>query len=221
MRLAGQLARQLAGSSSARLLLSSPRLAASSPCPACCSPSTARLVESLYVPLATQSWQHQQLRYASKKKHSKGKKSSKASNHEEDEDEIEVEDHPVPVLAKGKKAKAAQITPEDAIEAFNLDKLEKSMDDAVERFQVDSRAVIGRVERLSPGTCIDCSQASSTILELIKISSVTLMHFGNHVSHFYSPPRLCQSLRARPALPSAKLRHCVSIRCRSACRQPF
>lgn len=124
-------------------------------CPACCSPSTSTLLEAGAAAGYRISWQpqqQQQLRFASKKKHSKGKKSSKAANHEEDaEDEIEVEDHPVPVFAKGKKAKAAQVTPEDAIEAFDLDKLEKSMDDAVERFQVDSRAVIGRVERLSPG----------------------------------------------------------------------
>lgn len=96
------------------------------------------------------TWHHQQVRFASKKKHSKGKKASKASGAEEDEDVIEVEDHPVSVVAKGKKAKAAQVTPEDAIEAFNLERLEKSMDDAVERFQIDGRVVISRVERLSP-----------------------------------------------------------------------
>lgn len=100
--------------------------------------------------LVSPPWLHQQLRFASKKKHSKGKKSDKASRVEEDEDEIEVEDHPVPVVAKGKKAKAAQMTTEDAIEAFNLEKLEEAMDDAVERFQIDSRVVIARVERLSP-----------------------------------------------------------------------
>ncbi|KAK9900432.1 ribosome recycling factor [Cystobasidium minutum MCA 4210] len=147
------LVRQLARQSSRSLALgqSISRLPASSACPACCSPSTSRPLYDVQLQSRSQQHHNQQLRFASKKKHSKGKKSSKAANHDEDaEDEIEVEDHPVPVLAKGKKAKAAQVTPEDAIEAFNLEKLEKSMDDAVERFQVDSRSVIGRVDRLSP-----------------------------------------------------------------------
>ena len=52
------------------------------------------------------------------------KKSSQKASQQEDDDEIEVEDHPVPVIAKGKKGKAAQVTEADAIEAFQLDKLE-------------------------------------------------------------------------------------------------
>lgn len=109
----------------------------------------------------------QQLRYASKKKHSKGqhKKSSQNNKEEEedDDDEIQVEDHPVPVLAKGKKARAAQMkataAEDEAVEAFHLDKLEKLMDDAVEKFSRDVRSVVGRVERLSPGG----SRESATI----------------------------------------------------------
>lgn len=169
MRALHGMATQLARSLLATSYQGPSRLLSTVACPACCSPSTSKLQEA--VSGSQLPWrqlhnqQQQQLRFASKKKHSKGKKSSKAANHDEDaEDEIEVEDHPVPVFAKGKKAKAAQVTPEDAIEAFDLDKLEKSMDDAVERFQVDSRAVIGRVERLSPGTYFSVTRVRNAML---------------------------------------------------------
>jgi hypothetical protein len=87
------------------------------------------------------------------------KKSSQKASQQEDDDEIEVEDHPVPVIAKGKKGKAAQVTEADAIEAFQLDKLEANMDNAVERLRREMRNLVGRVEKLSPGwahhqTCI-------------------------------------------------------------------
>lgn len=106
------------------------------PCPQCCS----RL----------------QVRYASKKKTSKStmKTSSQKRSSEEDDDEIRVESHPVPVLAKGKKARAAEMTPEDALEQFDLDKLEQSMDAAVEKLQRDMKLLVGRVGRLSPGALI-------------------------------------------------------------------
>ena len=102
-----------------------------------------------------------QVRYASKKKTSKAKmkKSSQKASQQEDDDEIEVEDHPVPVIAKGKKGKAAQVTEADAIEAFQLDKLEANKDNSVDRQPREMRNLVGRVEKLSPGwahhlTCI-------------------------------------------------------------------
>lgn len=54
------------------------------------------------------------------------------------------------MVAKGKKAKAAQTTEADAVEAFHLDKLEQTMDAAVDRLKREMKGVIGRVERLSP-----------------------------------------------------------------------
>ncbi|KAL7005883.1 hypothetical protein EMMF5_004619 [Cystobasidiomycetes sp. EMM_F5] len=78
------------------------------------------------------------------------KTSSQKRSSEEDDDEIRVESHPVPVLAKGKKARAAEMTPEDALEQFDLDKLEQSMDAAVEKLQRDMKLLVGRVGRLSP-----------------------------------------------------------------------
>ena len=94
------------------------------------------------------------VRFASKKKTSKsaGKRGSfKQSGKDLNDDEIEVETHPVPVIAKGKKGKAAQVTDEDAIEAFHLDKLEADMDSSVERLSREMRTLIGRVGSLSPG----------------------------------------------------------------------
>lgn len=82
------------------------------------------------------------------------KRANQKRDSDEADDEITVEDHPVPVLAKGKKAKAAQVTPEDAIEAFHLDELEKSMDNAVDRLSKELRVLVGRVERLSPSQSI-------------------------------------------------------------------
>jgi len=89
-----------------------------------------------------------QVRFASKKKSTKS--SGKNKKNDSPADEIEVEDFPVPVVAKGKKAKAAQVTEADAIEAFHLDKLEEAMDGAVDRLKREMKGVIGRVERLSP-----------------------------------------------------------------------
>lgn len=79
------------------------------------------------------------------------KKSTQKGSRDDDDDEIDVEDHPVPVIAKGKKGKAAQVTETDAIEAFDLDKLEANMDNAVERLRREIRNLVGRVEKLSPG----------------------------------------------------------------------
>jgi hypothetical protein len=158
MRATQTLARQLARTASSSRLATTSRNSAVLACPACCSPSTARFdfgsTSYAVQAQASQLQYNQQVRFASKKKNSKAshKKSSQKVSPEEDDDEIEVEDHPVPVIAKGKKARAAQMTPEDDVEAFNLDKLEKQMDESIERCQIDMRAVIGRVERLSPGT---------------------------------------------------------------------
>lgn len=89
------------------------------------------------------------MRHASKK--SKGSSKKDKSSSKRAEEEIEVEDHPVPVVAKGKKARAAQMTAEDAAaEAFDLGKLEANMDNAVERLQREMRNVLQRIERISP-----------------------------------------------------------------------
>ena len=94
-----------------------------------------------------------QIRYASKKKasHASSKRNHlKETEVNEDSDVIQVDSHPVPVIAKGKKAKAAQMTEEDAIEAFHLDRVEKDMDSSVERLRREIRTLIGRVGSLSP-----------------------------------------------------------------------
>lgn len=151
MRATRLVAGQLARASSRSLLCHAPRPALRSSLPSSCSSSTSKLLDtSSTLPIPLPSWpEHQQLRFASKKK--KNSKSKKASKFEEDDDEVEVEDLPVPIVAKGKKGKAAQVTEEDiTAEKFDLDKLGKSMDEAVERFQVDSRVVLARVEKLSP-----------------------------------------------------------------------
>lgn len=95
--------------------------------------------------------QQQQLRHASKKRNA-SKRSSNDTAAAVDDDEITVPDHPVPVVAKGKKARAAgQVSSTEAMEQFNLDKLEASMDNAVERLQRELKSLVGRVEHLSPG----------------------------------------------------------------------
>ena len=97
-----------------------------------------------------QHHQQQQLRYASKKRNASKRSSNDTAA--VDDDEITVPDHPVPVIAKGKKARAAgQVSITEAMEQFNLDKLEASMDNAVERLQRELKSLVGRVEHLSPG----------------------------------------------------------------------
>ena len=103
---------------------------------------------SLTFPLDQYHHRQQQLRHASKKRNA----SKRSSNESVDIDEITVPDHPVPVVAKGKKARAAgQVSSTETMEQFNLDKLEASMDNAVERLQRELKSLVGRVEHLSPG----------------------------------------------------------------------
>lgn len=121
----------------------------------CVTCSSSRAKTSLVLPATTSSTTLKvqvQVRHASKK--SKGGSKKDKSSSKRAEEEIEVEDHPVPVVAKGKKARAAQMTAEDAAaEAFDLSKLEANMDNAVERLQREMRNVLQRIERITPGAC--------------------------------------------------------------------